>query len=89
METRFCKDCGQEKPLVDFWKNKRGYTHTCKDCVMKTQSRNRTENIAKYKNMALSQFTPRELMDELKRRGYEFQMKFTEVRIIDSKNIEI
>lgn len=37
--------------------------------------------------MRLKDFTPRELMQELKLRGYEFEMTYVEVHKISSKTL--
>ena len=42
---------------------------------------------AEKRNLCLSDFTPRELMQELKRRGYEFEITYTEVHKISSKTL--
>jgi DNA polymerase III alpha subunit (gram-positive type) len=44
----------------------------------------RTQDI---RNMRLSDFTPRELMVELKRRGYKFTAEITVTNVIDSDNL--
>lgn len=31
--TKVCNVCGREKPIVQFAKNRWGYTNTCKDCM--------------------------------------------------------
>lgn len=96
METQICKCCGRELPFEQFAKNAFGYTHICKEC----NSKNRKEaalNRKKLKqqaidalnarNLRLSDFTPRELMEELKRRGYEGKLRFVKVEEIDFENI--
>lgn len=47
----------------------------------------RSKNIDSVKEMRLKDFTPRELMQELKRRGYEFEMTYVEVHKISSKTL--
>lgn len=44
------------------------------------------ENILRAKKMRLSEFTPRELMEELVRRGYKGKLSYTEVHEIDLSN---
>lgn len=44
------------------------------------------ENILRAKKMRLSEFTPRELMEEPVRRGYKGKLSYTEVHEIDLSN---
>lgn len=53
----------------------------------KKVSEGRIKKIDSVKEMRLKDFTPRELMQELKRRGYEFEMTYTEVHTISSKTL--
>lgn len=80
METKVCKVCGQELPLSEFRKSllvPNGIA-TCKKCV--------NEKIKKTKlfkettgstNSELTKFTPRELIEELKSRGYKGKLYVT------------
>lgn len=95
METKVCKNCGKELPVTEFNKiGKRGggvnILSTCKTCMSDKQRAGKSKRIEEAresaKKMRLADFTPRELMQELKRRGYEFEMTYTEVRRISSKN---
>ena len=63
-ETKVCIKCGKSLPLSNFDKKGSGYRHTCKQCL-------KLENgySDKFKD-----FTSRELIDELKLRGYEGQL---------------
>lgn len=84
METKICRICGEEKPITDFPKNnlyKDGYDTRCRCC------RN-TLNKAYYHtkklthkgeggNPALADFTPRELIEELRARCYRGTLEFT------------
>lgn len=80
METKVCKVCGQELPLSEFRKSllvPNGIA-TCKKCV--------NEKIKKTKlfkettgstNSELAKFTSRELIEELKSRGYKGKLYVT------------
>lgn len=80
METKVCKVCGKELPLSEFRKSllvPNGIA-TCKKCV--------NEKIKKTKlfkettgstNSELAKFTPRELIEELKSRGYKGKLYVT------------
>lgn len=80
METKVCKVCGQELPLSEFRKspfNTNGIA-TCKKCVSdkikKTKLFNRTMSNS---DSELAKFTPRELIGELKSRGYKGKLYVT------------
>lgn len=60
-KTKKCVVCGQELPITHFLKRGSGYRHTCNDCL-----RREAGATDKFKD-----FTSRELIDELKARGYE------------------
>lgn len=97
-QTQVCKCCGKELPLEMFRVSKLGRFQTCKDCVSKNHkksiaakkfSEQAMEEADKARRMRLADFTPRELMAELKRRGYKFTMEYIETHVINSKDIEI
>lgn len=86
-ETKKCKCCGRELPLSEFSRNGVGVLNTCKECVKKKKiegraakkkERNFEQEIANAKKMRLSDFTPRDLMEELANRGIEGDMKIPE-----------
>jgi hypothetical protein len=103
MEKKVCKCCGREFPIGDFAKhvNRDGSTTTlafCNECMGQKIKEGRKkkveklvagkdEEIRKARSLRLDDFTPRELMENLKQRGYEFRMTYTEVHVIDSKNL--
>lgn len=95
-ETQVCKECGKELPLIMFTETRFGRLHTCRKCVSKKQVLAKAEKkkerlleqeIEQARLLRLKDFTPRELMTELKNRGYEFTAKYTEVHVIDSKTL--
>jgi hypothetical protein len=59
--TKKCKVCGKTLPISEFIRKGKGYMATCKGCLRK-------ENGTSER---FSQFTSRELIDELKYRGYK------------------
>lgn len=63
-ETKKCKCCGKELPLTHFQKRGTGYRNICNDCVKREAGAT-----DKFK-----EFSSRELIDELKARGYEGQL---------------
>ena len=63
-ETKKCKCCGKELPLTHFCKKGTGYRNICNYCLKRESGAT-----DKFKD-----FTSRELIDELKARGYEGQL---------------
>lgn len=94
--TQVCKCCGKELPLEMFRVSRLGVHKTCKECTKKHQKEGHANkklaemaqaDLAKARNLRLCDFTPRELMVELKRRGYKFRMEYTETHVIDSERL--
>ncbi len=81
--TKVCVGCGRELPLSAFHKHNKsedGHTALCKEC----SSRRTTKAIKKNsKSNPLAQFTARELMRELKLRGYEGTLEYVTVQKIN------
>jgi hypothetical protein len=76
-----CKSCGQTKPLDEFYKNPKmsdGHVNTCKTCYNKKCQRKRDEQQATNGPRPLESFTPRQLMQELQRRGFRGKLMFTQ-----------
>lgn len=80
METKVCKVCGQELPLSEFRNSPftvNGIA-TCNKCVSdkikKTKLFNRTKSDS---DNELAKFTPRELIGELRSRGYKGKLYVT------------
>ena len=97
-ETLQCKCCGKDLPLQMFRTSKLGRYQTCNECLRQNQIKAKLEkklakmtekDVTEARSMRLKDFTPRELMAELKRRGYKFKMEYVETHVIDSKDIEI
>jgi len=96
METKTCKVCGRELPIERFSRNRQGVLSLCKECQSKRlvqghakgkSSKREPEGLelapTNYRNLRLADFTPRELMEELVRRGYTGKLQYVEVRTID------
>lgn len=80
METKVCKVCGQELPLSEFRKSllvPNGIA-TCKKCVNeKIKKTKLLKETTGSTNTELAKFTPRELIEELKSRGYKGKLYVT------------
>ena len=64
-QTKKCKYCGRELLLTHFGKRGTCYRNICNECVRKESGAT-----DKFKD-----FTARELIDELKARGYEGELQ--------------
>lgn len=99
METKTCSCCGKELPTSEFnyIKTKSGEVKQltiCKECMRIKQSEGHTarktkmqnqinEKVQEARNLRLSEYSPRELMEELHRRGYEGKLRYVQVHEID------
>lgn len=88
--VKTCKKCGAVLPLDEFYKRKNssdGHLPYCKKCykVMCLQYKRNKKN--KNRQELLKEYTPRELILELKRRGYEGKLQYVEVHNIDIRNL--
>lgn len=68
-EKRYCKKCKQWLPISHFEKYGVGIRHVCKACQY---------NI-KNPSEKFIDFTSRELIEELRRRGYRGKLTYTEI----------
>lgn len=87
METRTCIKCGAIRPITDYHKNSSspgGRLSTCKDCHNEHRRQmkgNSPARIAEENNL-LTQYHSRELIAELRRRGYSGKLSFTQEVVI-------
>lgn len=100
METKVCKCCGRELSIENFKITRFGTrVNTCTECATTKMHDNKIrkqqqaemekarENAEKRERQkALEQYTPRELIEELARRGYKGKLQYTQVHIIDIEN---
>lgn len=97
METMVCKDCGRELPISKFNVGRWGRLAVCKECCAKRRKEKKEKRAKdiedeaimereKLRTLRLGDFTPRELMQELARRGYKGKLQFTRVVEIDINN---
>jgi hypothetical protein len=83
MEGKKCKKCGEYLPLSEFPANKNasdGHSHLCKRCLTENK---RLPYLRKKGQMAnpdrpLAKYTPRQLMEELKLRGYDGEITYVQ-----------
>ena len=96
-EKKICKVCGGEFDL-DFFQNhptaKDGHSGVCKHCMSKLQSEGHKkrrdekkmsleEEVKNARFLRVMEFTPRELMEALKKKGFEGTLSYTEVHTIN------
>lgn len=79
METKVCKLCGQELPLSEFRKSPfvTNGVATCKKCASEKIKAKLFKGTTGSTNTELAKFTPRELIEELKSRGYKGKLYVT------------
>ena len=98
METKFCKCCARELSLNHFKRGRYGYVSVCLDCDKKHRAEKRQARIdeqkkkeddlrAEKRNLCLSDFTPRELIERLRDLGYTGKLNYVETHIIDLENL--
>lgn len=101
METKKCKECGRELPIEQFKMARTGKrVDVCTECANrkanatrqanKEKAANEQDSIVKEARMfRLKDFEPRELMQELKRRGYDGKLTFFVERTVNLSDIEL
>lgn len=89
LKTKKCSKCGRELTLDNFSKrasSSDGLQYCCKDChrerVRKSYYKRKEKSFGVtplgkvYTNVELAKFQPRELLAELKARGYEWEKMY-------------
>ena len=71
-EKKKCNCCGKELPLTSFHRQSKGYRKICISC-----ERNKTGVSERFKD-----FTSRELIEELRSRGYKGTLKYIKIEEI-------
>ncbi len=92
--VKTCRCCGRTLDISNFKKGRYGYVSVCNECDKQHRAEKRQQRIdeqkkkvedvrAENRQLCLADFTPRELMTELKRRGYEGKITYVETHTID------
>ena len=84
-QTKTCPRCGRTLPIENFYKRSDGYVYAyCKECS-KMYNKERSMRITPPPDSEnpLSAYTPRQLMCELKRRGYTGKLYIQQVADLD------
>ena len=83
IETKKCGRCGETKPVSEFYvsqNNRDGYDKYCKECKKQYNQERYAKKVAEKKAaeacQPLSKYTPRDLLAELKRRGYKWEKMY-------------
>lgn len=88
-QTKMCSTCRRELPLSEFNKLSKspdGHQYACRECQRKAvranyekkKAQRHAENVAiPTENNPLSAFKPRELIQELRNRGYRGKLTYT------------
>ena len=77
--TKLCIKCGRELPLDNFrkvFKSPDGHAHHCKACAQKDRA-SKPKNPMGGGNPELAPFKSRELIEELRARGYKGILEYT------------
>ena len=96
-ETQVCKCCGRELSISQFRRNGFGLLQTCNECMSKKKSEGHKKRddiadlrrqVAEARQLRLKDFQPRELMIELRNRGYEGTLVYTLRHEIDIAKVD-
>ena len=79
--TKVCKSCGRELPIESFQLDYQAVDGRMSECTECSRRRKLSKKEAKVNPLAT--FTARELMLELRNRGYEGTLEYTEVHKIN------
>ena len=78
IKTKRCSKCGRELPFSEFYLNRSAADGLQSQCKEWQKERVRALHTNKYCNPDLAQFTPRQLIEELKKRGYSGEIQYVQ-----------
>ena len=81
-KTKVCPSCGRSLPMSSFLSHPRSADGKMKECI-ECHRRKLRQPKTDTKSNPLAQFTARQLMRELKMRGYEGVLEYTVTQKID------
>ena len=92
METTIvCKECGRELSIGNFSYGRWGRLAVCKECCAKRRKEKKAKKAKdrdeERRTLRLCDFTPRELMERLRKLGYTGKLTYTETHVIDLENL--
>lgn len=79
METKKCPRCGRVLPISEFNKRAKspdGLQAYCRECKREIYQESHLSKEKLLSNNPLSGYTPRELLAELKKRGYKWEKMY-------------
>ena len=83
-QTKTCPRCGRTLPIENFYKRSNGQMYTyCKECTKIYNKEHSMRITPPDSENPLSAYTPRQLMCELKRRGYTGKLYIQQVADLD------
>ena len=87
-QTKTCPRCGRTLPIENFYKGSNGYVYAyCKECSKMYKKERSMRITPPDSENPLSAYTPRQLMQELVRRGYTGKLKLVRIDEIDLNNL--
>ena len=98
MATIICKTCGRELDETMFklsrWGKRVSVCTECANAKRKASAIREAEEkldemsaaVQNARHLRIHEFTPRELMEELARRGYKGKLEYVETKVIDISN---
>lgn len=83
IKTKVCTCCGEEKPVTEFYRLKagdEGRQSQCKKCIGEKRKKRVNKTLGTPGlNPELEKFTPRQLIEELKARGYKGELRYENI----------
>ena len=80
IKTKVCSKCKRELPITEFHRNKAtkdGLQSHCKECTKLYDANKKNKKLLPvFTNPELAKFHPRDLLAELKARGYEWEKMY-------------